>query len=190
MLKIPMLLAVAVLLCPRAGRAQSETLPIAVSPLSLATTQDKTQVPYYVLDLPVPEVPADARLAEAYLEFYMDASSTLSTALTNGAVTLEVFPFPRLQNGKLDVSNLGTSSMKRSVAIGNGRRVRVYVTEFVGRILADPKGANRSLIVGSVAGDRTARFDAKTVPGTNVTAKALLTVHFRRIEEARARISK
>jgi hypothetical protein len=84
---------------------------------------------------------------------------------------------------------LEASSMKRTVAVGSDRKVRIYVTDFVRRILADPKTANRSLIVGSVAGDRSARFDAKTLPGSSVGAKAVLTVHFRRIEEAEANVA-
>jgi hypothetical protein len=72
--------------------------------------------------------------------------------------------------------------MKRTVSIGTNRRVRVYVTDFLERLLADPMAA-RGLIAGSIAGDRVGRFSAKAVPGTAAGAKATLTVYFSRIED-------
>jgi hypothetical protein len=52
------------------------------------------------------------------------------------------------------------------------------------RIIADPS-ADRSLIVGSVTGERVGRFEAKAIPGAAGGAKATLTVYFSRIEEAK-----
>jgi len=161
--------------------AQTQVLPIAITEVSLATPEDATEVLYYVLELPELSVPVDARFAEAYLDFFMDATSTLPADLIDGVVTLEVYPFPGTTSGRLDTSKLGVSSMKRTVALGDSRRVRVYVTEFVRRIIAEPS-ADRSLIVGSVVGQRIARFAAKTIPGA-AGAKATLTVQFSRIED-------
>jgi len=173
----------------QAGAVDAQTvLPIEVTQTSLATTKDATTIPYYVFDLPSVVVPEEMRLEEAYVEFYMDVTSTLSDDVTGGAVTLEIYPFGGTTNGKLDVSKLGASSMKRTVAVGTNQRVRVYVTDFVQRSIADPN-ASRSLIVGSMAGQRIGRFDAKPVPGAASGSKAVLTVYFQRIEEAKASVA-
>jgi hypothetical protein len=164
------------------GTASAQTvISIQVTPVSLATTKDNTQVAYLTFDMPLVEIPREMRLSEAYVEFYMDATSTLSAKGVGNTVTLEVYPFKGATNGKLDVSTLGSSSMKRTVRVGADRRIRLYVTDFVQQVIANPN-ADRRLIVGSIAGDRTARFDAKAVPGAS-GSKALLTVYFSRIED-------
>lgn len=160
--------------------AQRQVLPLTLTPISLASTNDDTQVPYYVFVLPVPNVPAGSELAEAFLEFFLDVSSTAPAGATDGVVTFELFTFPGAVNGKLDSAALEPSSMKEPVRAGNDRSVRVHVTELAQRIIADPT-SNRNLIMGSVV-SRTGRFDAKTVPGAAPGTKANLIVHFRRIE--------
>jgi hypothetical protein len=95
-------------------------------------------------------------------------------------VTLEVYPYAGVTKSGIDPSKIGTSSMKRTVRVGMGKPVNVYVTDFVGAFIADPARSKR-LIVGSVSGDRAAVFDAKVLPGTS-NSKATLTVYFSRIE--------
>lgn len=175
----------AIILATGTGTVQAQTvIPIPVTQVALATTRDDTQLPYLTLEMPVVEIPKDMRLSDAYMEFYMDASSTRSEDGVGETVTLEMYTFGGATNGKLDVAGLGTSNMKRSVKVGVDRRVRLYVTDFVQQLILDPS-AERRLIVGSIVGKRTARFEAKTLPGTSGT-KATLTVVFSRIEDTSA----
>lgn len=107
-----------------------------------------------------------------------------SQAVSKQTVTLEVYPYKGITKSGIDQSKIGTSSMKRTVLVGTGRAVKVYITDFVGAYIADPR-TSRRLIVGSVSGARAGLFDAKTIPETSNT-KATVTVYFSRLEEARA----
>jgi len=160
-------------------------VPLQVTPVSLATTTDATQVGYLLVELPVIEVPQDMRLGESYIEFYMNVSTTREAeSPTSDLVTLEIYPYRGTTKGKLDVSSLGTSSMKRTVRVGNSRPVRIYVTDLLAKAIADP-AAGRTLIVGAVSGKRSGRFDSQPLPGGS-EAKAALTVNFSPIENAAA----
>jgi hypothetical protein len=166
------------------GRAQT-AIPLQLTTISLATTTDATQVGYLLIDMPKVEVPRDMRLDESYIEFFMDVSTTRNAdSPTNELVSLEIYPFGGANAGRLDVSRLGSSSMKRTVRVGQSRPVRIYVTEFVARTI-DDSAVDRRLIVGAVSGKRYGRFDARSLE--NSQAKAILTVTFSRIEEAAAR---
>lgn len=174
----------AVMMIPSVVSAQT-VLPLQVTPVSLATTTDATQVGYLIVELPVVEVPQDMRLGEAHIEFYMNVSTTRNAeSPTNDLVTLEIYPYRGTTKGKLDVSSLGASSMKRTVRVGNGRPVRVYVTDFLAKAIADPT-TERTLIVGAVSGKRSGRFDSLSLPGGS-EAKAALTVIFSGIENTAA----
>lgn len=166
------------------GLSEAQTvLPVPATSVALATTKDSHQLNYLVLDLPAVMVPTGMRLEEAYLELYVDASNTRSTdSASTETVTLEVYPYGGTSKGKLDTTKIGTSAMKRTVHVGTNKPVRVYVTDFVAAGIAN-HAADRHLIVGSVSGDRSAVFDAKTLPGTANT-KATLTVFFTRSENA------
>ena len=182
--RISILVAAAMMISHVAG-AQT-VMPLQVTAVSLATTTDATQVGYLIVELPVVDVPEDTRLGESYIEFYMNVSTTRnSDSPTHDLVTLEIYPYHGTTKGKLDVSSLGVSSMKRTVRVGNGRPVRVYVTDFLAKTIADPM-AGRTLIVGAVAGKRSGRFDAQPLPGSS-QSKATLTVQFSPIEDTTAR---
>ena len=151
------------------------TTAVTVTETSLATLNDATEVDYVVVQVPIPELPASSEIVLAYLEFYMDASSTLEEGTFDGFVTLEVFPYPELANGKLDAGELPSPVTKCTVPVGNDRPVRAYVTSALLKAIAESE-SEVGLLVGSVTGARTARFDAKAVPGAPGGAKAVLKV--------------
>jgi hypothetical protein len=171
---IGLLLGAAVV--PIQSHAQT-VIPIQATAVSLATAEDPAQSSYLVLDIPTLAVPKQMRLEEAYFSFFMDVSSTRDDAtLLAKRVALEIYPYDGTTDGKLDVSHLGTSSMKRMVKVGSGRPVRVYVTDFLVRVMKSGM-SNQRMIVGSVTGDRVGVFEAKALPGTPDT-KATLTLCF------------
>ena len=178
------LILAALALVSNVANAQT-VLPLQVTPVTLATTTDATQVGYLIVELPAVEVPVDMRLGESYIEFYLNVSSARNADTpTNDLVTLEIYAYRGTTKGKLDISRLGASSMKRTVRVGTGRPVRIYVTDFLAKTILEPT-VDRRLIVGAISGDRTGRFDAQSLPD-NAQAKASLTVYFSRIEDTSA----
>jgi hypothetical protein len=161
--------------------AQTQIVSLSTSSISLATTKDQAQVPYYLVAIPRISAPQGSTLDEAWIEFYMDVSSTEPDSLTGGAVTLEVYRYTGLSNGKLDVGALEKSAMKRTVRIGDNQKIRVYVRDLCDHIIADG-ATDTQLIIGMVRGDRSGRFDSKSVPGAPAGAKALLTLQYSRLE--------
>jgi hypothetical protein len=151
---------------------------VSVSTSSLATTEDSVAVAYSVVDLVVPRLPENSELSDAYLEFYMDASSTLPDTLAGGFSTLEITPMPTLVEGKLGAvaSDL---IVKRSVRLGDDITVRVYITNFLRQAFSELGGEDTevslSLLVGPISGSRYGRFTANTIPNAG-GAKAKLTV--------------
>jgi len=160
---------------------QTQVFSLGTSPISLATTKNQTEVPYYLVAMPKISVPQGSKLEEAWIEFYMDVSSTEPDSLTGGVVTLELYRYTGLSNGKLDVGALEKSAMKRTVKIGDNKKIRVYVRDLCDRIIADGT-TDTQLIVGMVRGDRSGRFESKSVPGAPAGAKALLTLHYSKLE--------
>lgn len=179
MIKLSMSLMLLLLSAP-AVFAQT-VVPVQVTQVSLETTDSKTALPYLVLEIPVVEIPKGLRLEEAVLEFQMDVARADAEGAVGETATLEIYPFSGTTTAKLNVATLGSSSMKRTVNIGIDRRIRLYATDFVQKVIDNPN-AERRLIVGSVAGNRSGRFTAKSVETGG--SKALLTVYFSPIEEA------
>ena len=161
-----------------AGTAGAQTvMPVPSTEVRLATTKSTEELSYLVLDIPIIEVPSNFEIAAAYLELKMNASNSLSAeGAARNTVTIEAYPYPGTNDGKLDVAALGVSSMKRTVRVGNERRIHLQVTDFVKRVAADPS-SNRRLIIGSIAGRRIARFESKELSGPSGT-KAALVVYF------------
>jgi hypothetical protein len=172
-------LSMLVLLSVLAGASSAQTVtPVEVTQISLPTTKDETARTYFVVTLPTVEAPAGHLLGDAFLEFLLDAENV---ADESASVTLEVYPFSGQAEGALDVSALGKTTMKRTVGIGANKLVRIYVTEFMEASIKNPN-RSRSLLVGSMRGDRPGSFSAKTVPGAS-GQKAKLTIYFDRIED-------
>lgn len=171
------LLAILIALAP--ARAKSQTVvPLSLTQASLATNTDATKRVYYVLELPAVEVPSGHTLGEAVINFLVDATNVSNDS---GAVTFEIYPYAGDAKAALEVSALGKSSMKRTVSVGTNQRVMVYVTDFVQKTIDNP-AASRKLIVGSMIGDRSGAFTAKTLPGAP-GSKAELVLYFDRIED-------
>lgn len=153
--------------------------PLAVTRQLLGTTDDQAEMPYYVFELPTVEVPGGMALAEAYLTFLVDASSSVEPESIGGRIPFEVYPEIGLANGRLDVSELGPALMTRTVPIGSNKTVRIYITDFVQRTIENPT-MNRHMIAGSFVGQRIGSFEVRTLP--TVGASASLSVSFTRIE--------
>lgn len=146
-----------------------------LSETALATLEDSTLVDYNVVEFEMPELDGGRVLTAAYLEFYMDVSSTLADSLSQGLTTIEVALMPTLVNGKLDTGS-PPSIAQRTVRVGSNRTVRVYITD----LLLEAIGELESpvvLLVGAITGGRYGRFEAQAVPGAAGGAKAVLTVH-------------
>ncbi len=152
----------------------ADAVSIAVTETSLAAVNDTTEVDYNVVSFAVPALPEGRALTQAFLEFSLDVSSTLSGTLSGGVATVEIIVIPELVNGKLSVSN-ETLITSRVVKVGENRLVRVYITEILLQAMADNE-SDLALLVGPITGGRRGRFDANTVPNAPGGAKAVLTI--------------
>jgi hypothetical protein len=153
----------------------TEIVVADVTGTSLATLDDATEVDYNIVEFEMPELAEGRVLTAAFVELYMDVSSTLPDSLTQGLATIEVAIMPALVGGKLDVSSDAIIA-KRTVRVGDDRLIRVYITD----LLLDAGGQLESpvvLLVGAVTGGRYARFEANAVPGAPGGAQAMVTIH-------------
>jgi len=89
----------------------------------------------------------------------MDVSARDGEIVADPAPLLEVFALKRALTGEPTPSDFDTTRlpMSRPVSLGSDRLVRIEITEFAQRILADPS-KNHGLVVGSMTGARSGEF--------------------------------
>jgi hypothetical protein len=157
-----------------AASAQTQVVTLSSGQLTTITPEDTTEAKVFVLAVPVPAAPAGSMLMSAMLELVVDAAVAPSLAEQMSMVTLEVAPLSgALAGPAVTAADLRPTTMKRLVAVGAEKTVRVDVTEFVRYVLDNPE-ENYGLAVGSLSGARVGRFDVKA-EGQQV---ATLTVHY------------
>jgi len=158
--------------------AQTQVVPIETEAVQTIEPVDSTEGKIFLVTVGLPEAPVRAELMSAVLELVVDASSVLPADLSGGAVTLEIAPLAHSwSEGALEAADLRATTMKRTVLVGEGRRVRVDVTEFIHYVRAHPT-ENYGLAVGSLCGSRSAQFDLEEDGmGSGVTAK--LTLYYK-----------
>jgi len=158
-----------------AAGAQTQVVSIQSEAVQTIAPEVSTEGKIFLLTVSLPEAPVGAEFMSAVLELVVDASSVLPADLSGGAVTLEIAPLARSwSGGALQAADFRATTMKRTVPVGEGRRVRIDVTEFVHYVRAHPT-ENYGLAVGSLCGSRSARFDLETDGmGSGVTATLTL----------------
>jgi hypothetical protein len=125
---------------------------------------------YYVLAVTPPEV---RRVQQAWIEFRADLAVPEINGFRYPTSLFQVFMLNRELTDEPTEEDLEPLRvpMSRPVATGDNRSIKIDVTEFVQRILADPS-ANRGLVLGAVTGDRRGDFAIKSgVLGPGLVAR-------------------
>jgi len=158
--------------------AQTQVVPIEAEAVQTIEPRDSTEGKIFLLTVGLPEAPPRAEFMSAVLELVVDASSVLPADLSGGAVTLEIAPLAHSwSGGTLGTADLRATTMKRTVPVGEGRRVRIDVTEFVHYVHAH-QTENYGLAVGSLCGSRSGRFELE-VDGMGSGVSAKITLYYK-----------
>ena len=112
---------------------------------------------FYSLTIPIPE--GVTTVAQAWLEFRADISAKDLDGFVDPAPVLDVLALQSAMTGDAIPSKFAptTVPMSRPVAIGEDRLVRIDVTEFVRKILAEPT-KNQGIVLGPLTADKRGIF--------------------------------
>lgn len=142
---------------PYVAFSKSVTVQVAGQNLSSGTTDRGT---YYVLNLTVPEEVVGKRLDTVLLEFYVDVQADESIRIEYSP-SIEVFPLS-------EVAQVGRSPQFRTsyptsqpVALGDGQRVMVDITDVVKGWIAEPS-TNHGLVIGSFSGPKAGDLNVRS----------------------------
>ena len=144
------------------GAAQTDTrrqlLLIRSADATARAEADTSFGQYYTLSYRLPSDLRAERLERAVLELYLDVRAKPRGEYVNEAPVVEVYALKgsfagSVQPEKLDV----TTGTMRPVALGDGRRVLIDITEIV-RAHLDGTLRNDGLVVGSLTGMREGDF--------------------------------
>jgi hypothetical protein len=146
----------ALLAWPYVAYSKSVTVQVAGQSLSSGTTDRGA---YYVLNLPVPEDVIGKRLDTVLLEFYVDVEAD-ETIKFDYAPSIEVFPLT-------ETSQLGRSPQfttahptSRPVALGDGQRVLLDITDIVKGWIESPS-TNHGLVIGAFSGPKAGALNVR-----------------------------
>lgn len=155
-MKITLALIFVVLTWAVPSLSLAETMPLeTTTTVTERVMSDGTR--YYSVEVSLPE--NVAMVFRAWLELRADVSARNLSGFVDPAPMCEVFALKRPLSGDPEESNFEATSlpMSRPVAIGSDRLVRIDVTEFVRRILADPS-KNHGLVLGPLTNDKRGIF--------------------------------
>lgn len=174
------LVVAAVLFSADSALARMVTVDVTRNDVRVHTPEDGTLGAYYTFGLAIPaRLPAETFM-QAYLELFVDATTTVDALAAGGIATLEVYPLRSVLSGDLQESDLRSASMKRTVRLGQEQRVKVDISEHVRYLLGHPSD-NFGLAVGSLSGQRLGVFTLKHgVLGPGVVAR--VTIVFQELE--------
>jgi hypothetical protein len=157
------MLLCAVLLHTIASSASAQVRHVDIPAVNLTTHASRTlgEGPYYVLSITPPEELRAAR--QAWLELRSDLSVREIEGFNDPTAIFQVFMLKNALEGEPNDESFDVLRvpMSRPVAAGTERFVKIDVTEYVQRILADPSD-NHGLVLGSVTGDRRGSFQIKS----------------------------
>jgi hypothetical protein len=129
------------------------------------------QGPYYVLTITLPGEIQSVR--QAWLELRADLTVPEIDGFHDPTSIFQVFMLKQPLEGEPTDDSFEPLRipMSRPVATGTNRSIKIDVTEYVQRILADPP-ANHGLILGSVTGARRGNFQIEpNAFGTGIVAR-------------------
>ncbi len=147
--------------------AQTQRIDLTSSNVQRITTLEGN---HYVIEFDIPEGIVSVR--HAWMEVRMDVSAREPEPVADPAPMLEVYMLKNALTGDPVPADFESTRlpMSRPVALGPNRLVKLDITEFVQRILADPR-TNHGIVVGSLTGARTGEFVVKPDgfgPGTPI----------------------
>jgi hypothetical protein len=122
---------------------------------------DSARGDYYTLQIQVPQEIAGKRLYGAILEFTLDVSGAARDSVSVKIPVLEVYALESTFAGSLNGASVNTETGTiRNLAPGNGRRVRIDITEVVKTYINQPS-KNYGLIIGGLAPYREGNISVK-----------------------------
>jgi len=168
---------IAVLLTSGAAMARTITVDLEQADVKAYTPENADLGAYYVFNLAIPAKLPSETFMDAFLEIYVDAESRVDAIAGGGLTTLEVFPLKSALSGELDSSHLRPAAMKRTVWVGESRRVKIDIREHIRNVLDTP-AQNFGLVVGSLTGQRLGKFVLKQgVLGQGIVARVTIIYH-------------
>jgi hypothetical protein len=153
------------------SNAQVRHVDVPATNLTIHESRTEGEGPYYVLLITPPE---DLRAArQAWLELRADVVVPEINGFRDATVIFQAFMLKNALDGDPNDEDFEPLRipMSRPVAVGTERSVKIDVTEYLQRILADPS-RNHGLLFGSVTGQRRGDFEVKRDAfGTGVVAR-------------------
>jgi len=149
------------------GSAAAERITVALSGNDVTAVSPANEAlgDYYLVTVQIPSALSGKRLVGAYLDVTVDVSARAVDSLTIHTPTLEVHVLSEAATGEIDDTNVfPRSSMRRPVAVGDNRSVRIDVTEAIERFIRSPSD-NHGLVIGSLRGRRDGVFELKSAGG-------------------------
>jgi hypothetical protein len=145
------------LVVPLAAHSKSVTVQVAGQGLSSGTTERGV---YYVVNLPVPEEVVGKRLDTVLLEFYVDVEADESITIEYSPA-IEVFPLSEASQVGRSPQFTTSHPTSRPVALGDGQRVMVDITDIVKGWIASPS-TNHGLVIGSFSGPKAGTLNVRS----------------------------
>jgi hypothetical protein len=144
--------------------------------------------PNYVVSLPVPEEVSGKRLDSVLLEFYVDVERAESIEEIDYFPSIEVFPLSAAPQVGRALAFTRSHPTSRPVALGEGQRVMVDITDIVRGWMESPS-TNYGLVIGSFSGPSVGDLDVRgdvIGGGTAIQATFFYQNRFgQRVSEAR-----
>jgi hypothetical protein len=138
--------------------AKSVTVRIGAEGISSGVEGDRG--PYFLVELALPEEVIGKRLDTVLLEFYVDVAGDEEIEI-DYTPSIEVFPLSEAPQ-TLRMPRYTTSHpSSQPVAIGEGRRVTVDITDIVKGWIESPS-TNHGLIIGSFSGPKPGDLDLRS----------------------------
>ena len=160
-----------VTVCVLSNDVRAETAGVALATTTVTEHVASDGTTYYSVGISLPE--NLTTVTYAWLEFRADVSARDLNRFVDPAPLFEVYALNQTLSGDPEPSKFEATRlpMSRPVATGTDRLVKIDITEFVQKILADPS-ENHGLVIGSLTNDKRGVFVAKEDGfGAGITAR-------------------
>lgn len=141
---------VALVAMPLLAHSKSVTVRVDGQSLNSGTTE---RGPHYVVSLAIPEDVFGKRLDTVMLEFYVDVEADESIEMEGFTPSIEVYPLSEAVQVGRSPRFITAHPTSRPVALGNGQRVTVDITDIV-KGWIDAPSTNHGLVIGSFSGPK------------------------------------
>jgi len=149
-----------VTVCVLSNDVRAETAGVALATTTVTEHVASDGITYYSVGISLPE--NLTTVTRAWLELRADVSARNVSGFVDPAPVFEVYALNQTLSGDPEPSKFEATRlpMSRPVATGTDRLVKIDITEFVQRILADPS-KNHGLVIGPLTNDKRGVFTVR-----------------------------